>query len=196
MCLVPNVVFVSGLFTLDSFFGIFLSSFVVLCQIFPVYLDCSLVIASLEGFLSSFCVLCPKLPLSLDYSLLMTSSGFILSSFCALCLVLLVSLDCLIGGFVVVLCLVSSVAGVSGLPNRFFIVGLCRVPNVTSVSGVFILSAFKPKIAAILLTYFTYCDGKIHLNMVCKCGLHDFIYGRVALGWMNIFVVERYMGLG
>jgi hypothetical protein len=26
--------------------------------------------------------------------------------------------------------------------------------------------------------------------------LHDFIYGRVALGWMNIFVVERYMGLG
>jgi hypothetical protein len=77
MCLVPNVVFVSGLFTLDSFFGIFLSSFVVLCQIFPVYLDCSLVIASLEGFLSSFCVLCPKLPLSLDYSLLMTSSGFI-----------------------------------------------------------------------------------------------------------------------
>ena len=92
--------------------------------------------------------------------------------------------------------LVSSVAGVSGLPNRFFIVGLCRVPNVTSVSGVFILSAFKPKIAAILLTYFTYCDGKIHLNMVCKCGLHDFIYGRVALGWMNIFVVERYMGLG
>ena len=99
MCLVPNVVFVSGLFTLDSFFGIFLSSFVVLCQIFPVYLDCSLVIASLEGFLSSFCVLCPKLPLSLDYSLLMTSSGFILSSFCALCLVLLVSLDCLIGYF-------------------------------------------------------------------------------------------------
>jgi hypothetical protein len=99
MCLVPNVDFVSGLFTLDSFFGIFLSSFVVLCQIFPVYLDCSLVIASLEGFLSSFCVLCPKLPLSLDYSLLMTSSGFILSSFCALCLVLLVSLDCLIGYF-------------------------------------------------------------------------------------------------
>ena len=147
------------------------------------------------------------------------SSGFLLSSFCALCLVWLVSLDCLIGVFVVivlclvssvagvsglphldyffvVLCFVSSVAGVSGLPNRFFIVGLCRVPNVTSVSGVFILSAFKPKIAAILLTYFTYCDGKIHLNMVCKCGLHDFIYGRVALGWMNIFVVERYMGLG
>jgi hypothetical protein len=83
--------FVSGLFTLDSFFGIVLSSFVVLCQMFPVYLDCSLVIASLEGFLSSFCVLCPKLPLSLDCSLLMTSSGFILSSFCALCLVLLVS---------------------------------------------------------------------------------------------------------
>jgi len=47
--------------------------------------------------------------------------GFILSSFCALCLVLLVSLDCLIRFFfVVVMCLVSSVAGVFGLPHQVF----------------------------------------------------------------------------
>ena len=112
------------LVSLDIASSVFLSLFCALCLVLLVSLDC------LIGFiLSLFCALC-------GWCLWIASSGFLLSSFCALCLVWLVSLDCLIGVFVViVLCLVSSVAGVSGLPHLdYFVIVLCLVSSVAGVS--------------------------------------------------------------